>query len=71
MVAAVLYRITWDWEYLTSTDSLKALLRVHFVDVDDPRRASQEQTYVFFGDYLDECEGLCGRKLLIAIYSSL
>ena len=29
------------------------------MDTDDPRRATQEQAYVFFGDYLDECEGLC------------
>ena len=33
------------------------------VDPDDPRRATQEQTYVLGGDYLDECEGLCDTNL--------
>ena len=33
------------------------MLDVKFVGVDDPRRETQERAYVYFADFLDECEG--------------
>ena len=33
------------------------MLDVKFVIMDDPRMEVQEQAYVYFADFLDECEG--------------
>ena len=39
------------------TDCLKSLFDIAFCDPEDPNRAKQEATYVYFADFLDECEG--------------
>ena len=36
---------------------LKSMLKVLFCAVGTLRRPEEEQTWVFFGDFLDECEG--------------
>ena len=38
-------------------DFLKSLFHVVFCDPEDPNRAKQEAAYVYFLDFLDECEG--------------
>ena len=39
------------------TDCLKSLFHIVFCDPEDPNRAKQEAAYVYFMDFLDECEG--------------
>lgn len=38
------------------SDIIKALLKVTF-SVENQRRAAEEQAYIYFCDFLDECEG--------------
>lgn len=38
-------------------DRLKSLFHIVFCDREDPNRAKQEAAYVYFMDFLDECEG--------------
>ena len=39
-------------------DIIKTLLNVTFCGEENPERAPQEQAYIFFCDFLDECEGI-------------
>ena len=36
---------------------IKSLLCVKFCNKDDPKRSLEEQAYMFFVDFLDDCEG--------------
>lgn len=38
--------------------TFKAMFAVEFSDNESMRRGSEEQTYIFFSDFLDECEGM-------------
>ena len=40
------------------TDYFKTLLEPQFSSASSPYRAADEQAYIFFWDYLDECEGI-------------
>ena len=36
---------------------------MNFADVNDVRRAAEEQAFVYFTDFLEECEGKCKQYL--------
>ena len=36
---------------------------MNFADVNDVRRAAEEQAFVYFTDFLEECEGKCEQYL--------
>ena len=42
---------------ISVADCLKSLFHLAFCDPEDPNRAKQEAAYVYFTDFLDECEG--------------
>ena len=44
--------VFWNAEYF------KSLLSVSFCENAPPRRAKEEATYIFFLDFIDECEGM-------------
>ena len=37
---------------------LKALFNTSFSDVSEPSRTKEEESYIYFGDFLDSCEGI-------------
>lgn len=48
------------------TESLKNMFKVDFVEVHGGRRAAQEQAFVYFADFLEECEGTDNGPILVA-----
>ena len=42
---------------LLNVDGLKGLLQVQFSDVGSNKRQIEEQAWIYFCDFLDECEG--------------
>ena len=38
---------------------LKALFTTSFSKASEPSRTKEEESYIFFGDFLDNCEGIC------------
>lgn len=38
---------------------LKAMFSTSFSDPSEPSRAKEEESYIYFGDFLDSCEGIC------------
>ena len=49
------------------TDNLKSLLKVLFVEKGCNQRANQEQAYIHFMDFLDECSGIIIAECLIIL----
>jgi len=47
---------------------LKALFRTSFSDASEASRAKEEESYIFFSDFLDSCEGIYFKILYIYIY---
>ena len=55
---AVLYCNVIVYYIILNTERMKSVFKVKFSDKGSNIRAKEEQTYVLFVDFMDECEGI-------------
>lgn len=46
------------WKYQLHTGQLKGMFVKSFSDVGTSKRQAEEQSFIYFSDFLDECEGI-------------
>ena len=44
-------------DFISLIESIKALFQVQYASVESRLRPKEEEAYIFFVDFLDECEG--------------